>query len=922
MTNTSPRITLIMSLLAFCAGCSETDSRADKTTMAVGVSTAVNSMGMLPEFSAREPAPDSMSEKPVLREVAVLDNKFLARIDALEAVIEQEPTNSQNVASRLKLMQAYYDALQGQDVLLNYFTNQVFNRISTVLARGVPVPDNSLDLKALDRLFAELRQIQAAIGKTGSFRQISPDTNILEAKAYYSIVLEYEVGELGMDVGARIRIGHNWYADVGEIQFSRPLDAGYTTITPSREGLEFVSGPQRWYGQQFTSLYGAFTPTLTLTKGRIEPGETITFHIGDKSGGAPGWLTQSFSLDSMDLKFEADFENDGLWVPIAQPRFRVIGNEPHHLRIVAPSVVRPGEPVSLRVNVEDQYFNEASSGPIELIASIDGREVGRSKPVGGNPGRFLFPAFDAPVDARDAPYYLDVVSIDDRFSGQSNPMMVRAAPAPKLFWGEMHGHEAYTDGNGTPDWYLSYAKDVAFLDYASLTGHDVMLSELHFRDIFRATREFNDPEDGFVTFPAYEWTAGWGIGGHHNIFHQDESQRVLPTAETGTLSNMLASQRKFNDPDKVLIIPHAHQPGDWTKLDDKFGSLVEIYSTHGSFEWFGRRYLQQGYQVGFNAASDDHIGHPGNSPARAWTRGGIAAVFAQRHGRESIFKNLKSRHTYGTSLARIYLETAIGDGQMGDVVSWPAAHPVELSVLAAGTAPITSIGVVVNGEDVLVEDYTRTDQDTRLLWFRITSASEPNNPARPRSPADGVRYWGFVDMQGSNNPLEQVEGLGIEPYGDVAGQISGNSAAFSLRVRGDYDALLLSLKESAAVDTVKIRIWRSDMDEVDNWNIQKPGRLPGEFERDLMAVPHGELVVDTTIALSELLGDGVGGKIEKDSRWDMSFAKSDLPKWQQLKVSLDEEYGFSAEHRNNVYVRVKQLDDQTAWSSPIFIDWE
>ena len=257
-----------------------------------------------------------------------------------------------------------------------------------------------------------------------------------------------------------------------------------------------MGGSEYWLGQQFSGLYGAFSPTLTLTKGELLSGDVITFNIGDLSEGSPGWLSQSFSLDSMDLRFEVDFNDDGLWVPVGQPRFEIIGNLPSHLRIVAPSVVRPGETVVLRVNVEDQYFNEASSGPLKLVAKLDGVEVSRARSVAGNPGRFIFPPFAAPSENR-APNYIEVSSVDGDFIGYSNPMMVRPASSPKLFWGEMHGHEGYTDGNGTPDWYLSYAKDVAFLDYASLTGHDNMLSELHFRDVFRATREYNKPDEAF-----------------------------------------------------------------------------------------------------------------------------------------------------------------------------------------------------------------------------------------------------------------------------------------------------------------------------------------------------------------------------------------------------------------------------------------
>lgn len=915
------RFGILLAAVVFLGGCG--DSKPEPIIEAEHVESLPDGDHRARVFVARDPAPDMRSAPQVVRDVPVLDDTLRAEMADLERLLADRPTTEGNAAERIARLLAYYDALQGAGVLLNYQINMTLNGLSAALAPGLPLPPPMQSrLPLLADLLRELRAADAARGRTGEVLVRAPESDALVARSFTTLVLEYRVGELPIVPGGRIRIGYNWYVDVGDVQFSRPLDPGYTTVTSSRAGVRLAYGPEYWFGQQFSALGGAWTRSVAVLDGTLEPGDTVTLTIGDRSAGSPGWLVQSSTIDTMDLRLEVDFEGDGVFVPVAQPRFRVVGAEPHHLRVVAPSVVRPGESVALRVNVEDRYFNEAATGPDELIAFLDGTEVARAAPLDGVPGRFHFPSLPVPADTGRAPLYYEVRDGAATLLGVSNPVVVRPAGEPRLFWGETHGHEGYTDGNGTPEWYLGYARDVAFLDFAALTGHDLMLSELHFRDVLRVTREFNDPARGFVTFPAYEWTMGWQNGGHHNVFYQDESQRVLTTAQTGTLTRLFDAQRRHNDPDKVLIIPHAHMPGDWASLESDLGPLVEIYSTHGSFEWFGRRYLQAGHLVGFNAASDDHIGHPGNAPARAQARGGIAAVFADTLDREPVFSALKARHTYGTSLARIYLDTRVGGARMGQVTALAPDGRVEASAEVAGTAPIASVTWVVNGVDAVSQDYATARVDTGRLWFRITASSEPDNPAQPRSPRNVVRYIGTVELE-HDEPgvlISAMTPLGTEPYGDTEALVSGRRASFSWRVRGDYDAMLLDLAAGRTPARARVRVWKLPLEAHENWNLRRVPQLPGEFERQALEVPGGILLAEQTVELDALLAGAASGPIEDGSSWALSFVERDLPTWRELAQTLAPQHGIDPGRRNHVYLRVKQLDDETAWSSPTFLE--
>ena len=85
------------------------------------------------------------------------------------------------------------------------------------------------------------------------------------------------------------------------------------------------------------------------------------------------------------------------------------------------------------------------------------------------------------------------------------------------------------------------------------------------------------------------------------------------------------------------MIPHAHTAGDWTRSDPQLERLVEMYSMHGTFEWFANLYLQNGWEVGFVGGSDDHRGKPGLARSSyvetLGQRGGLAAAIAPERRR-------------------------------------------------------------------------------------------------------------------------------------------------------------------------------------------------------------------------------------------------------------------------------------------------
>ena len=88
----------------------------------------------------------------------------------------------------------------------------------------------------------------------------------------------------------------------------------------------------------------------------------------------------------------------------------------------------------------------------------------------------------------------------------------QTGPRYNVYWGDVHGHTALSDGKGSLDDYFTYARDAAGLDFVIVSDHDFgngppwRMS----RENWRLTQDKADQYtvDGeFVAIAGYEWTS-------------------------------------------------------------------------------------------------------------------------------------------------------------------------------------------------------------------------------------------------------------------------------------------------------------------------------------------------------------------------------------------------------------------------------
>jgi hypothetical protein len=268
----------------------------------------------------------------------------------------------------------------------------------------------------------------------------------------------------------------------------------------------------------------------------------------------------------------------------------------------------------------------------------------------------------------------------------------------RIFWGDIHTHSHLSDGSGTVEHCFNFAKNVAKLDYFSLTDHgEIMLFNPNsLPHLESTTNNAYDPEV-FVTFHGIEWTQV--TTGHYVcIFSGNQLLKspLLSYLTVPTTESLWRALDEFtsNTGCSALALPHHTTKKsyiqDWTYINPKYVKIVEVSSVHGDFLFEQRHQLNyrgaidppptytygssisdafnMGYRMTLYAASDVHDGHPGHSlshtrayighqrPYSLWhTRnehpypGGITAVYSDNLTREGIFDGLYNQRIFASA---------------------------------------------------------------------------------------------------------------------------------------------------------------------------------------------------------------------------------------------------------------------------------
>jgi len=698
-------------------------------------------------------------------------------------------------------------------------------------------------------------------------------------------------------VGGGFWVARHFNAVFGAFQSEDPTSAGYVSIQTTDEDADFevetimASGPHGGFRTPEPAI------AFRLVSGELDSGSAVTITYGDQSQGGPGVRVSTTESERMPLPLYVDLDGSGEWRPLPITPFIIGGSRVAGVHGFAPSIVEPGEQFELSVRAEDRYFNRAT-GEIPAFDVLVNDEVMATTTAGNDPISLLKLSLPEP-----GVYWVSIRSQDGTIAGDANPILVEKDPENRIYWGDTHGHSGFSEGIGTADFFMRFARDDARLDFVTHSEHDVWLDAGEWEEIRDISRKYDEPGK-FIPYLGWEWTRHTRYGGHHNVLFRDiEDQMPVSGLRYPFLSELYEQLRARFDTGDIVVIPHAHNPGDYRQSDPKLEPLIEIMSMHGSFDWFMHAYLSHGHEVGVVAASDDHMSKPGYSaPTRnsLAQRGGLGAVMAKVKSRDSLFDAMKAKHTYATTGDRIILRMDLNGTRMGQRAPYSATRKITGRVI--GTGPIKTVSLFKNENEIWQKEYlldvSPGSEQELLLSFR----SDP----RPHFTGDAPRGWrhwrGQLTVSGGR--LTQAIPMDFINPNMQSFEQEGNIVRFRTITRGDTSSIRLKLSNVNSDAAITFHFEEAI----------ETGSAP-PFYRTHRTIPAS----DVQIRLDEL----------EDSRLTINMPAENYPNdsFTIRRVVTDgiRDVSFNFTDTENpdqgdyYFFKVEQANDAIAWSSPIWV---
>lgn len=489
--------------------------------------------------------------------------------------------------------------------------------------------------------------------------------------------------------------------------------------------------------------------------------------------------------------------------------------------------------------------------------------------------------------------------------------------------GDLHNHCGISYGHGTIE--DAYRNAQLQLDFATVTGHanwhDMPEDPAHVADYHRQgfarlrdgweyVQDVTEAahEDGrFVSFLSFEWHSM--TYGDHCVYYR-AGRAPLEPASSGSLEELRQSLRDLAGQGLPgMVLPHhiGYLKGfrgiNWATYTEELSPVIELVSMHGNGEddHAPRQYLHTmgprdvgsmayaglsaGHRFGFIGSTDHHSAHPGSYGY------GRAMVWADELTREGIWSAIRERRTYCVTGDRIMLAVSLDGAPMGSDVVADGVRRFDIAV--RGGSSIDYVELVRNGQ--------------------VVARTRPTPGAATAGGFHGVVSLGFGWGE-----------VGVDTAWDVEIEVDGGRIdAVEPRLHG-YDVVAPSAAEP---EHYAFSSWEQLDERHVTLNTRTNGNpnvmtdatqrialhLTGDDRTTVRARINGREVVHT---VGELLAGPRVGFLGGFISGGYVFERAEPSSALDLEWAVEDEGTDAAE--DWYYVRVRQHNEQYAWSSPIW----
>ena len=494
------------------------------------------------------------------------------------------------------------------------------------------------------------------------------------------------------------------------VQNTRPRGRDYVTLQAKTD-----AGVRLELNELNQSNWPAFA-RIVVEQGTLAPGDELRLVVGDSSQGGPGSEVYDVTCEgrivvSVDRSGGLAYRQlrDG------EVRLHVESDlEPTLLRLLGPSITRPGEPFALHLTVYDRNHNVCTqyTGTVELRVDTSLLD-GLPPDLSFGPDNEGLAVIEGVTAQKPGLIRIEAHAPEHELSALSNPLLVQSNPEALLLWGDLHSHSWGDISMGLmddptpilhPSGRHAQARGQARLDFAA-PGPMAPPDQTHRPAVWEAHQaayRANDEPGTYVPFLAGE--AHPQVGGDRNVIFRDWEERHAPA-----WADMDYLVETYGEREDVLLEAHVGGgPADWDAYPMANEPVVEVASGHGSVEWLLQRALRHGHRPAVIASGDTHLpllaapmaahhfrgrfGSHLNMRDCAIGCGPVTAVRAPRCERRAIWDAVMSRRTYATTGARIILELSANGHPAGSEVDL-GANPC-LTITAHACAPIERIDLI------------------------------------------------------------------------------------------------------------------------------------------------------------------------------------------------------------------------------------